>query len=240
MEDLLIDITVSLVLSALLGKVCHHVGLLTPGGATAAFLMGTVIGTLGSTRWLFLLVIFAILGFVATNFKLSKKTQMGVQEGTHGERRAKNIIGVALPPLIIAVMDFVMEGYTDVMSTAFIATIAVAAADTAASELGVSDSKVWLITNFKRVAPGTDGGVSVRGTLASVIASLSFSIIGYLVIFGTMDIHVLIPAFCGIIGCFMDSIIGATLETRGIVSKYANNCITGLMGGLLAIPLYLI
>ena len=240
MESLLIDIMISLVLSALLGKVCHHIGLLTSGGATAAFLIGAMIGILGSTRWLFLLVIFALLAFIATNFKLSKKTQMGVQEGTHGERRAKNIIGVGLPPLLVAVIDFIVVGHTDIMSVAFIATIAVAAADTAASELGINDSKVWLITNFKRVPPGTDGGVSIRGTIVSAIASITFSLVGYLVIFGTLNTQFLIPALCGILGCFMDSIIGATLETKGLVSKYANNCITEVIGGLLAIPLCLI
>ena len=36
------------------------------------------------------------------------------------------------------------------------------------------------------------------------------------------------------IGCLADSYVGATIETWGYVSKYTNNCMTGLLGGILA------
>jgi uncharacterized protein (TIGR00297 family) len=231
---------VSLTLSALLGHVCYRHGLLTSGGATAAFLMGSAIGILGSPQWLLLLVLFAILGFVATRIGFYEKQDLGVQEGQHGERGSKNIIGVALPPLIMAIMDFAWQGNDGIMAIAYVATIAVAAADTAASELGVRDPNVWLITTFKKVPPGTDGGVSVKGTIYSTLAAIVFSLIGFYVVLGTMDWRVLIPILCGIVGCFADSLIGATLETKGLVNKYVNNCTTGILGGLLAIPLCLL
>lgn len=235
----LISVLTAVGLSLVLSLLIYGFRLLTVSGCAASFVIGSVIGAFGSVSWLLLLIVFALMGFVATKIGFSKKVDMGVQEGQHGERTYKNILGVAIPPFVIAILNVIFPGHETFMAIGYIATIAVAAADTAASEIGVKDSNVWLITNFKKVAPGTDGGVSVKGTLISAVASLAVSIIGYLVIFRTLDVLVLIPTVCGIIGCFADSYIGATIETKGYVSKYANNTITGVLGGILAVAVLL-
>lgn len=228
---------ISFLLALCLSLAVYKFGLLTRSGCIGAFAIGFAIGALGSVWWLALLIVFALLGFGATVVGLSKKKSKGLQEGDHGERSYKNILGVAIPPLFIAILNQLFPGNEDIFSIAYIATIAVAGADTAASELGVKDSKVWLITSFRRVEPGTDGGVSVMGTLISATASVAVSLIGYLFIFHTLDLYVVIPAVCGFVGCVADSYFGATLETWGYMSKYANNCSTGIIGGLLSILL---
>ena len=233
--DMLMQIGISAVLALLLSLMTYKCGLLTKSGCVSAAAIGMGIGVFGSLNWLILLIVFALLGFAATIAGFSKKRKMGVQEGEHGERGAMNILGVAIPPLIIALMNFFIPGHYDVFSMAYIATIAVAAADTAASEIGVKDPKVWMITTLKRTEPGVDGGVSVKGTLISLVGSAVVSVIGALVIFYTMDIYVLVPVVCGFLGCLLDSVIGATVETWGYVSKYGNNCITGIAGGLLTV-----
>ena len=232
---MLMQCGISVLFAVFLSLITYKCGLLTKNGCVAAALIGLAIGVFGSVNWLLLLIVFAALGFAATLAGFSKKRKMGVQEGEHGERGAMNILGVAIPPLIIAVLNFIFTGYEYVFSMAYIATIAVAAADTAASEIGVKDPKVWMITTFKRVEPGVDGGVSVRGTLISLVGSAAVSVIGSLAIFYTLDVYILVPILCGFLGCVLDSVIGATAETRGYVSKYGNNCVTGLAGGVLAI-----
>ncbi len=225
---------ISFVLALCLSLVTYRFGLLTRSGCLAAFLIGFGIGALGSVWWLALLIVFALAGFAATLAGLSKKREKGLQEGEHGERNYKNILGVAVPPLVVAILNQVYPGHEWAFGVAYIATIAVAAADTAGSELGVKDPKVWLITTFRRVEPGTDGGVSVKGTMVSALASLVVSLIGYAFIMQTMDVWVLVPAVCGVIGCIADSYVGATLETWGVVNKYMNNGMTGLLGGIIA------
>lgn len=240
MENIVIYIAVSLVLSALIGKLAYNAGYLTAGGSTAAFLLGSCIGILGSPNWLALLIVFTMVGFFVTRIGFSEKLKMGIQEGDHGERGFWNIMGVALPPLLFAIMDFVWQGNGNVMAIAFVASVSVAMADTAASELGIRDSNVWLITTFRKVPPGTDGGVSVRGTIISLIFATVISIIGFILTIGALDVRVIIPIVCGMVGCFLDSLLGATLETKGTINKYTNNCVTGISGGLLAIPLCLL
>ena len=62
------------------------------------------------------------------------------------------------------------------------------------------------------------------------------TLIGWAVIFQSLnDIFILIPMVAGFIGCMLDSLVGATLETWGYVNKYGNNCITGIAGGLIGV-----
>ena len=53
------------------------------------------------------------------------------------------------------------------------AALAEAAADSASSEVGESLSRhAWLVTNLQKVEPGTDGAVSLPGTIAGMAATI--------------------------------------------------------------------
>ncbi|KAI0823802.1 integral membrane protein DUF92-domain-containing protein [Trametes gibbosa] len=103
--------------------------------------------------------------------------------------------------------------------------------DTLASELGIlSSSPPILITTFKRVPPGTNGGLSKTGTLASLMGGLIMgitmaaslvvqsaacrsawmSVVPSLLLWGTV---------AGGLGSLLDSLLGATLQqTRFLTS----------------------
>lgn len=233
----LVACMITIFTSLVLALASYHTGLLTKGGSLAASVIGICIGLLGAVSWLLLLALFTIIGFAVTLVGFRKKKRRGLQEGKHGERGYKNILGVAIPPLIVSIANFLFPGHDAVMSIAFISTVAVAAADTAGSELGVRDSKVRLITTFKPVDPGIDGGISLLGTLMSIAASAVISFTGYSVIFNSIGPAFLIPMLCGFVGCLADSYLGATVESRGLISKYTNNCITGVLGAVLAVAI---
>jgi uncharacterized protein (TIGR00297 family) len=236
--DFIIVLLVVVCLSGILSALALFMGLLTRSGAIASFIIGLIIGMCGSIDWLFLLIVFTVIGFVVTKIGLSKKTAKGLQEGKHGERNYQNVLGVGIPSCIFAIMNLILgEEYYFLMSIGYIGTIAVAAADTAASEIGIKDKKVWLITTFKRVEPGVNGGISVMGTFIAFVGAIVTTIIGWLVIFHTLDYALFIPVIAGVIGCMADSVVGATLEDGGIVSKYTNNCLTELFGAFVAIAM---
>lgn len=239
MPELWMEIASVLILSALLSVLAYRMELLTKGGSIASAAVGIVIGACGSLSWLILLIIFTVLGFVATLMGLNKKKEKGLQEGTRGERGYRNVLGVSIPCCIIAAMNFLTGNeYYHLMTIGYISTIAVAAADTAASEIGVKDQRVYLITNLKRVAPGTDGGVSALGSAISLVASITVTVIGWGVInLALNDVMILLPMLSGFIGCMLDSVVGATLETWGYLDKYGNNCVTGTAGGIIAMLL---
>jgi len=72
-----------------------------------------------------------------------------------------------------------------------------------------------MITTLRRVAPGTDGGVTAAGTLAGILAAAIVAAAGALTAFpGGLEMP-LVACAGGIFGLFFDSLLGATLERRG-------------------------
>jgi uncharacterized protein (TIGR00297 family) len=122
-----------------------------------------------------------------------------------------------------------------------VTAIASAASDTAASELGVMTRNPVLITRpSQRVAPGTNGGISVRGQGFALAASGYTVFIGTAVFIlhdvmeGVMDsetvgwLVLLVPIAIGMgfISCQIDSLLGATLETTGQLEKNGVNLVS--------------
>ncbi|MCL2786616.1 MAG: DUF92 domain-containing protein [Methanomassiliicoccaceae archaeon] len=237
----LLELIIIIVMAGLLSILAQYLGLLTFDGAVASLGVGLVIGLFGSTEWLLILIIFATLGFAATMIGLTRKKARGLQEGLYGERMYKNILAVGLVPCIFAIIYFLTGDHYELMTIGYIASIAVAAADTIASEIGVKDKRVWMITTFKRTEPGTDGGVSLFGTAVALAAATATTAIGWVLMFGlTFDVLFFVPVIAGMVGCFADSFLGATIESRGYISKYANNAITAGVGAVFAIVVYVL
>ncbi|KIP04576.1 hypothetical protein PHLGIDRAFT_109362 [Phlebiopsis gigantea 11061_1 CR5-6] len=96
--------------------------------------------------------------------------------------------------------------------------------DTLASELGIlSPSQPRLVTTWKPVPPGTNGGMSPTGTLASLMggvimgATLSATLLVESAACRTQWHSVVLPllaygALGGVFGSFIDSLMGATIQ----------------------------
>jgi len=229
---------VVLLLCAALSLLSWKLGLLTIDGSLASFAVGMVLGLFGGIGWLLLLVLFAFIGFAVTRYKMELKVRKGVQEGRQGERSYRNVLANGLVPMSIAAFTFLAGWEGEVPAIIYMSAVCVAAADTTASELGVLSDRTYMITTFKRVPPGVDGGVSIYGTAWALAASIFAALVGWVVIVGTFpSALVLIPAAMGILGCFIDSVIGATLETQGLISKLWNNITSMAFGALMALLL---
>ncbi len=223
-------------------------------GSVSAFIVGMVIGICGDVLWLILLLVFLMSSFGATKYRFEWKKAQGFQEGTKGERTWRNVLANGAIPTAIALASFVAQSIgsagaffsKDIASFMFVSAIAVAASDTAASEIGIVDPRVYLITTFKPIARGTDGGVSLTGQFAAFIAAAYTSVVSY-VIFAGLDKSLLagpstlfIPMLCGFLGCQIDSVIGATWERDKKIGKLGNNFLSIALGTLIALALALL
>lgn len=238
----LTSLLVVLILCTVLSALSFYFGLLTKSGSIASFFMGLTIGALGAPSWLVLLILFALLGFIVTKFRIGLKQELGVQEGKKGERTYKNVIANSLVPLLAAIGAFVLgEEYYTLMAVAYIASISVAAADTVASEVGSLSSKVYMITTGKKVKAGIDGGISLEGTIACIAGGIVAAYMGCSLILSELwGTTFIILGMIGIIGCMIDSLIGATLERRGIVGKLGTNILSMACGAVIALVIWAI
>jgi len=240
----LLDLGIILLLCAVLSLISYQLRLLTFNGSLASFLIGVIIGYFGSINWLIILIAFALSGFVVTKFKFELKKKNGVQEGKKGERTWKNVVANSLIPVLIAVGAWLLgQQGSAAADLIYLTSVSVAASDTIASELGVLSNRTFLITNMRRVPVGTDGGVSAYGTIWAFIGAAFASSLGWLLLFpwGTIDTRLLIPILMGFVGCNIDSLIGATLERKGITSKLSTNLLSmafASLGALLIVSAF--
>ncbi len=244
-------VLISMVLCGALSLLAYRKDVLSWDGALAAFAVGMVIGIFGDVTWLLLLLFFLVSSFLATRYRFALKEAMGVQEGARGERRASNVLANGVAPMVVALASLpdLAAFPKSVSGIVYLSTLAVAGADTLASEIGVLSRRTFLITNLQRVPPGTDGGVSLLGQLCAIGAALYTAVIGWFALFYVADLYALtptvpaataltaIPIVVGFIGCQVDSVLGATLERRGLISKKLVNLVSTGSGAILAYAL---
>ena len=215
----------------LLSLISYRLRILDARGTVVAVAAGLIIGLLGNISWLVLLLFFMAISFGATRFRYAHKHERGTAEGHGGTRRSSNVIYNGIIPVVIAVLS---NSIGEDATWLYITAIAAAASDTLASEIGVLSDRVYLITNparnslttdpALRIEPGVNGGVSALGTGAALAASLIVSVVGWILIPAMTDVGrtvplLLLPALFGFMGCHVDSLLGATLEARKLMSK---------------------
>jgi uncharacterized protein (TIGR00297 family) len=209
------------ILLVIIGLITYKRKALDLLGSIFMTVMGVIIIFAAGVNWLLLIFLFLILGVGFTRYKHDYKKEIGVYEGT---RTIKNVVSNGI-------VAFVMAAFGNYAG--FIGSIATATADTMASEVGVATTP-RLITNFKKVPPGTDGGISILGTFAGIIGAGLIGLAAYILgvypdLVKTMEIAIIAGTF----GCFVDSILGAVLEIKGYLSNEHVNLLATLAGALL-------
>ncbi len=96
----------------------------------------------------------------------------------------------------------------------YVASFCTKLSDTCASEVGKAYGKrTFLITTLQSVPRGTEGAVSLEGTLAGIFASVVLAMLGWGV--GLIDVWGIIwCVLAAFIATNLESVIGATLQSR--------------------------
>jgi uncharacterized protein (TIGR00297 family) len=250
-------------LSLLFGLVVLQLGAVTPAAAfagmaiAACMMFSTAIFTPAEaipyapwhTALVPVLTVF-LLAYLATRLGREGKERLGLVDQRHGRTAAQVAANLGVAAIVFSepIQSWLIgvgwfSRATVAPMTLFavgLAALAEAAADTVSSEVGqVLGGRPRLLTTLRLVEPGTDGGVSLIGTLAGVGAAVLVAAAGSLALGGGRTIF-WISCAGAVFGLFFDSLLGATLERRGWLNNDAVNFLStasaaGFALGVLAI-----
>ena len=153
--------------------------LLTPAGLIHAWVLGVLVwGTLGWQGYLVVMFYF-LVGSGVTRIGMAQKEAAGIAEKRSGARGPENVWGSALTGALCAVGTLLVASpYRSLLLLGYVASFATKLSDTCGSEVGKAYGKrTFLITTLQPVARGTEGAVSLEGTLAGAAAAAFFSIL---------------------------------------------------------------
>ena len=232
-DGLLLRLGIAVLVNALLAGTAYALKTVNPSGVIAGFLVGFLIYLFLDWNGYLLLLAFFVIGSGCTKFGYKTKAAHKIAQEGGGRRGARHALANAGVATACALFAAVTD-HPVLFGLAFAGAFATAAADTASSEIGqVIGRRTFLLTNFRPVPRGTEGAVSLEGTLAGVIASLVIAAIGAGV--GLYPwIGVLPIVLAAFVGTTFESLVGAALEKRQLLDNEALNFLNTLVGALVA------
>lgn len=208
-------------------------------GLFSAALVGIILLVFAAPQgpqWFLIMLAFFILGSSATKFKFEYKKRIGVEQGKGGARGYRNVFANGIVAAAAAVMFGVFQ--QPIFAVMYVGCVATAAADTLASEIGVTGGTPRLITTLKKVPIGTNGGITLTGETVALIGGFIVSVVAMLLNVIT-PMEMAICTLTGFVGTNIDSVLGATFENKGFWGNAGTNLLATLGGGIFAGALYL-
>jgi len=193
---------------------------LTLDGSISAVLFGTIAYGLGG-----MIGAMIILAFFISSSVISKDIIIG-RDSEHPERRqfrrnGNQVWANGFWFVLFTFLWFISQ--SELFLIAATASMAAATADTWATEFGgnYNPGTTRLITTFKKVTPGTDGGVSLKGLIAALFGSTFISAVFLFFYAGVNWKLFLILSVAGFLGSLTDSWAGAKIQGTAFKIPFA-------------------
>lgn len=191
-----------------------------------------------------------LLTFAATRAGRARQQRAGLAESRRGRNAAQVLANLAVAALCVSPMaEWLLRrwggpaggvlGFADLwagvaMKTAALAALAEATADTMSSEVGQAfGGRPVLVTALRRVDPGTDGAVSLLGTVSGMLGAMAVAAAGawamHLGVYGAV-----VAWGAGLVGFFADTLLGATVERWGWIGNDLVNFLSTLVAAVAA------
>ena len=239
MKLFLNSFTIGFIINFLLIFIFRRYPIMTKGGWMSAGVLGTLLwGSLGWKGWMSV-VIYLLLGSLVTKVGFKYKNKLGIAEKRGGRRGPENVLGSASTGLFLALMIKLNLANLTLLKVGFAASFAAKLADTFGSEIGKRYGKnTFLITTFKKVRQGTEGAISLEGTIASLFGALIMSFVMFILGFITIEKGFFIVCFSGFAATIFESFIGAIFQDKFNLSNELVNAIQTSFSATLAILFY--
>ncbi|XP_067649311.1 transmembrane protein 19-like isoform X1 [Haliotis asinina] len=214
-------------------------------GAVAGLLVGFIL-TLSSLCFFAALLVFFVAGSKVTKLGAHQKKKFEEDYKEGGQRNWLQVLCNGGAASLFSVLylleagsaektfDFSRRYSSTWWAAGVLGSLACCCGDTFASEVGTvfGHSKPWLVTTFRRVPRGTNGGVTFTGTVSSMFGGFIVGVAYYatLLLCSTeLTLSdsppqwpiVLLSTLGGFVGSIIDSYLGALLQFSGYDRRQA-------------------
>jgi uncharacterized membrane protein len=210
--------------------------ILTPAGYVHAWCLGVLLwGCFNGWTGELVMLVYLALGSGVTYVGMAQKQAAGIAEARSGARGPENLWGSALTAALCALAFWVLKlahnqhmlqtqqpniwfvTLAPLLLLAYVASISTKLSDTFGSEIGKAyGQRTFLITTLQPVPRGTEGAVSLEGTVAGIGASLVIALTGWAVglIPHQQPVGILICLVAAFVATNLESVIGATVQSK--------------------------
>jgi uncharacterized protein (TIGR00297 family) len=186
-------------------------------------------------------VAFFIIGTAATKLGYRIKAARGIAQEKGGARGWRNAWANGGVPALLALLAGAAwaraggEAPAFLLAVAYAAAVATAAADTCSSEVGKAyGRRTFLITTLRPVPPGTEGAVSLEGTMAGLAGGAVVGAVGAAVGLYAWPLAAVV-AIAGLLGSLAESVLGTVAERRGWMGNDLLNAFNTAAGAGMAV-----
>ena len=222
---------------AILGYVIRSVDV---SGLIVGWLLGCVVIIGGGPPLYVALLAFFAIGTACTKLGYARKSAAGLAQEKGGRRGAGHAIANVGVAALCAVACWRGLGLVPLFMA--ISALATAAADTTGSEIGkLFGKRAFRPLTFQRVERGTDGAISLEGTVAGILAAFLVAVAGTAVaarhlrgFVGSVVIaksHVLaVITVAAFLGSYFESILGSLkIDVPNNVMNFVNTVLGALL-----------
>jgi uncharacterized protein (TIGR00297 family) len=228
-HNLLLGLTVSVAVAAL----SLNLGFVSKRAFAAGIPVGVLVVAGTGLRGFAVLLTFFVIGSAVSKFGYQKKAALGAAQDEGGRRGSKHAVANCSTGVLLGLVALVNPEHAGLLLLGMVASFATALGDTTSSELGsIYGKSPLLLTTFKRVPPGTEGAVSMEGTLIGVGFALLLSVVGWAL--GLIPLAgVLVSTAGAFVGMSFESYLGAA--TKSLDNELLNflNTVVGAVAAML-------
>jgi uncharacterized protein (TIGR00297 family) len=200
------------VAAAAIAALAWQAGSLAPSGAIAATIVGTAAIAAG-WRWGALLIAYFVVASALSRLGgAAKAARTGTVVAKGGPRDATQVAANGGAFAAAAVVSIVW-GPPTLWAGVGISALAASSADTWGTEVGtLAGGTPRMLVGWRPVPPGTSGGVTVAGSVATVGGALFVAALARAL--GWPAAVTIAALVAGVTGALVDSLLGATLQQR--------------------------
>lgn len=214
---MILRLVIGAALAVLVSSAAIRVRMLSPSGAVAAVILGTIVVAAG-WAWGILLMVFFALTSILSAYGADTKRALTRGVLAKGSRRDPVQVWSNGAAFAAAGVGWLMTD-SALWLAAGAGAIAAAAADSWATEIGLAfGGRPRSIISGRPLSPGTSGGITLAGSLGGVAGAAAMA--GTVLIIGWPRGAVSAALLAGVLGMIVDSVLGATLQCH----RYCPGC----------------